>query len=54
MNAGRFPLVLEWLEKRMIHPEKMISRVYPVEQIQQAFENALADSTLMKTLITFD
>lgn len=54
MNSGRFPQVLEWLEKRMIHPELMISRTYPVDQIQAAFENALSDSTLMKTLITFD
>lgn len=51
MNAGRFPTVIDWLEKGMIAPQKMISAVYPLEEIQQAFELATSDPKQKKILI---
>lgn len=55
MNCGRFPIVMQWLEEGKIRASEMISRTYPVEQIQQAFEETLANSaTNVKTLILFD
>lgn len=54
MNAGKFPKVLQWLEDGMIHPSEMISKVFPVERIQQAFELAVSDSNLKKIVISFE
>lgn len=53
MNAGQFPRVIEWLDKDMIQPASMISRIFPAEQIQEAFELAVSDGSLMKILIKF-
>lgn len=54
MNCGKFPKVMQWLNGGKIDARKMISRVYSVEQIQQAFEETLADSAgSVKTIITF-
>ena len=54
MNCRRFPIVMDWLEKGKIDAKPMISRVYPVEEIQKAFEETIADSTgSVKTIITF-
>ena len=55
MNCYRFPIVMEWLNEGKIQADKMISRKYPIEQIQTAFEETLANSaTSVKTLIVFD
>lgn len=54
MNLNRFPEVLKWMENGTIHPEKMITAVYPVEQIQEAFEKLAEKSgTDIKTIIRF-
>lgn len=51
MNSGRFPTVIEWLEKDMIKPDMMISAVFSLEEIQQAFELATSDPGQKKILI---
>jgi L-gulonate 5-dehydrogenase len=54
MNCHRFPQVMEWLEEGRIHADLMITRKYPVEEIQKAFEETLADGQgTVKTLILF-
>lgn len=55
MNCYRFPIVMQWLNDGKIQADKMISRKYPIELIQTAFEETLANSaTSVKTLIVFD
>lgn len=55
MNCGRFPEVMRWLNEGRIQADKMISRTYPVEEIQKAFEETIADgASIVKTLILFD
>ncbi len=51
MNSGRFPTVIEWLEKDMIKPGMMVSAVFSLEDIQQAFELATSDPGQKKILI---
>lgn len=54
MNCGKFPPVMEWLNQGKINAKAMISRVYPVEQIQKAFEETIADAEgSVKTIIQF-
>lgn len=54
MNCNQFPKVIEWMEKGSIHTDLMVSRTYPVEQIQQAFEDTLKNGdSIIKTIITF-
>lgn len=55
MNCFRFPIVMQWLNEGKIQADKMISRKYSIENIQQAFEETLANSaTSVKTLIVFE
>lgn len=55
MNCGRFPEVMRWLNEGRIQADKMISRTYPVEEIQKAFEETIANgASTVKTLILFD
>ena len=54
MNAHRFPDVIQWMRDGALDLDVMISKVYPVEEIQKAFEDTLADSSnTIKTIITF-
>lgn len=54
MNAHRFPDVIRWMEEGALDLDAMITKVYPVEEIQKAFEDTLADSSnTIKTIITF-
>ncbi len=54
MNNFMFPKVIEWLENDKIQAEKMISKKYSIDDIQQAFEDTLNDgANTIKTLITF-
>lgn len=54
MNCKKMPEVIKWLEDGTIHPETMISQVYPVEQIQEAFEATIRDADKnVKTIIRF-
>lgn len=54
MNAGKFPMVIQWLNDHVIAPEKMVERVFPAEEIQAAFELAVSDSNLKKIVISFE
>jgi len=55
MNCHQFPTVMKWLEEGKINAGKMISRQYPVRDIQRAFSETLADRTgSIKTVIVFD
>lgn len=55
MNCGKFPEVMEWLNSGKIDAKPMISKVYPADQIQQAFIDTLADAEgCVKTIIQFD
>ncbi|MFI3172238.1 MAG: alcohol dehydrogenase catalytic domain-containing protein [Eubacteriales bacterium] len=54
MNCYKFPTVMEWLNNNKIEAAKMVSKAYPVENIQEAFEYTLANpNATVKTLITF-
>ncbi len=54
MNRNCFPKVLEWMTEEIIHPEKMITAIYPVEKIQEAFENLERKTGKdIKTIIRF-
>lgn len=53
MNAHRFPDVIRWMEEGALNLDAMVSRIYPAEEIQKAFEETLADSGTIKTIITF-
>ena len=53
MNCHRFPIVMDWLNRGKISADAMISKVFPVERIQEAFEATLADPASVKTIITF-
>lgn len=54
MNNGKFPKVIEWLEAGCLNTAGMVTRVYPVEEIQTAFEDTLANSdSNVKTIIKF-
>ena len=54
MNCHQFPKVVEWLNEGKINADLMISRTYPVEEIQKAFEDTIANGKdIVKTLITF-
>lgn len=51
MNCHRFDTVSEWLEKGIIDGS-MISKIYPLEELQQAFEDTLMHNSLwLKTMI---
>ncbi|MCI5700893.1 MAG: alcohol dehydrogenase catalytic domain-containing protein [Lachnospiraceae bacterium] len=54
MNNGMFPKVVEWLEKGCLNTAGMVTRAYPVEEIQRAFTDTLANSdSTVKTIIKF-
>lgn len=54
MNCRKMPMVVEWLEKGMIQPQKMISRTYELQDIQQAFNDTMEHSDdNIKTIIKF-
>lgn len=54
MNCRQFPKVMEWLSEGKIDEQLMITRRYPLEEIQKAFEETLADGQgTVKTMILF-
>ncbi len=54
MNCHRFETVTRWLEDGTI-TRKMISAVYPLEKLQQAFEDTLTNGDhWLKTIIKID
>lgn len=38
LNRGRFPLVIDWMEKGLIQPEALITHCMPLEQVKEAME----------------
>ncbi len=54
LNNNKFPQVVKWLEKGQIKPQAMITGVYPIENIQQAFEDINKNpQEALKVIITF-
>lgn len=52
MNCHRFPEVMRWLEDGKIHADLMITRRYPLDDIQKAFEETVSNGREnVKTLI---
>lgn len=52
MNCYKFPEVMKWLEDGKIDADLMISRRYPLSEIQKAFEDTLSNGhENVKTLI---
>ncbi|MDR1134268.1 MAG: zinc-binding alcohol dehydrogenase family protein [Synergistaceae bacterium] len=53
MNCKRFPEVLAWFGEKKVHPDAMLSAVYPLSEIGTAFERIAADSdNMLKVVIT--
>ncbi|WP_312242196.1 Zn-dependent oxidoreductase [Pantoea sp.] len=36
LNSKRFPQVIEWMEKRLIQPEKLVTHYFPLSEIERA------------------
>ena len=51
MNAGKFPMVLDWMRRGIVDPSSMVECVFPLERIQEAFELAVGDAKLRKIII---
>ena len=53
MNCNRFPEVLEWFAKGQVHPDALLSGVYPLAEINRAFEDiAAAPDSMLKVVVT--
>ena len=53
MNCNRFPEVLEWFERKQVHPDTLLSAVYPLEKINEAFEYIAENpESTLKVVIT--
>ncbi len=54
LNNGRFPQVIEWIEKGMIQPEKLITHRFPYTDVEAALELFEKDqSSCCKILLKF-
>jgi L-gulonate 5-dehydrogenase len=54
MNCNRFPEVIEWFERKQVHPDAVLSAVYPLEDVQRAFEYiAKNPEDTLKIVVTF-
>lgn len=54
LNSHKFPEVIKWFEKKEIDPQPMISRVYPLEAIDEAFKDILKNPhDFCKIVISF-
>ncbi|WP_044179553.1 Zn-dependent oxidoreductase [Phytobacter massiliensis] len=55
LNSHRFPMVIEWMEKGLIQPEKLITHCMPLEEVKQAMEIFANDQkTCCKVLLKLD
>ena len=53
MNCNRFPEVLSWFDEKKVHPDVVLSAVYPLEDIQKAFEHIASDpENTLKVVVT--
>lgn len=54
MNCHQFPKAMKWLKEGRINANLMITGTYPVDEIQKAFEETIANGNeMIKTLILF-
>ncbi len=55
LNANKFPVVLEWLEKGLIDPDKLITHRFNYKQVIEAIELFEKDQkSCCKVLLTFN
>jgi Threonine dehydrogenase and related Zn-dependent dehydrogenases len=55
LNANKFPVVLEWLEKGLIDPDKLITHRFNYAQVIEAIELFEKDQkSCCKVLLTFN
>ncbi|MDR2179645.1 MAG: alcohol dehydrogenase catalytic domain-containing protein [Synergistaceae bacterium] len=53
MNCNRFPEVIEWFREEKVHPDAVLSAVYPLEDVQKAFEHIASDpQNTLKVVVT--
>lgn len=54
LNSARFPQVIEWMTEKKIHPEKLITHSFPLEQVRDALVLFEQDQkTCCKVLLSF-
>lgn len=54
LNANKFPVVIEWLKKKLIDPQKLITHQFDYTQVVQAIETFEKDQKqCCKVLLTF-
>lgn len=52
LNSGRFPMVIEWMEKGLIDADKLITHCMPLEQVKEAMNTFAHDQkTCCKVLL---
>ncbi|MCG8710605.1 Zn-dependent oxidoreductase [Brenneria sp. 4F2] len=55
LNANKFPIVIEWLQKKKINPEKLITHQFDYQQVVNAIEIFEKDQkSCCKILLKFD
>lgn len=55
LNANKFPVVIDWLKKKLIDPQKLITHQFDYTQVIQAIETFEKDQKhCCKVLLTFD
>ena len=54
LNRNKFPEVIEWLKAKEVDPSKLISHVFPFDEIQKAFDLSDAEpENVCKIILTF-
>ncbi|ECI2867588.1 Zn-dependent oxidoreductase, partial [Salmonella enterica subsp. enterica] len=54
LNSARFPQVIEWMTEKKIHPEKLITHSFPLEQVRDALVLFEQDQKICcKVLLSF-
>jgi L-gulonate 5-dehydrogenase len=54
LNSNRFPMVIDWMARGLIQPEKLITHSYPAEQVLEAMETFEKDQKqCCKVLLNF-
>ena len=54
LNANKFPVVIDWLKKKLIDPQKLITHQFDYTKVIQAIETFEKDQkNCCKVLLTF-
>lgn len=54
LNARKFPVVIDWMEKKLIHPQRLITHHFEYQQVREAIEVFEKDQKrCCKVLLTF-